>query len=155
MEPAIRPSQRASVVGVIAPISASSVQTSGWVDATTFFNYLAIISTGVMQATGTVDAKIQQATSSGGAGAKDVTGKAITQITQAASGSGTQQLINVRAEDLDLNNGFKWIRVSVTPATAASLISATLLGFDPRNMAADASISGTNTNAASTQTQVL
>lgn len=134
----LKPSQRSSIVGVIAPISASSVQTSGWMDATAFHNYLATISVGVLGASATVDAKIQQATSSGGTGAKDVTGKAITQLTKAGSDDGKQVLINLKQEDLDFANGFKFIQLSITPATAACLISGDVRGFDPRyGMATD------------------
>jgi hypothetical protein len=147
MEPQIKPSQRAAVMGIIAPQSATSVQTSGWIDATVFHNYLATIQTGAMTATGTVDAKLQQATSSGGAGAKDVANKAITQLV-AASNSNNQVEINLRQEDLDLANGFKWFRLSITPATAASLIAGLVQGFDPRNLSADA-------NAATSQVQVV
>ncbi|TIN82641.1 hypothetical protein [Mesorhizobium sp.] len=130
--PNLKPSQRVSVVGVVNPQSASSVQTSGWIDATTFHNYLAVIKVGAIGSSATVDGKIEQATSSGGAGAKDVTGKAITQLTKAGTDDNKQVLINLKQEDLDFNNGFKFFRLSITPATAASLIDGTVLGFDPR-----------------------
>jgi hypothetical protein len=134
----LKPSQRVSVVGVIQPQSASSVQVSGWLDATTFHNFMAVLQVGALGASATVDAKIQQATSSGGAGAKDVTGKAITQLTKAGTDDNKQVLLNLKQEDLDFNNGFKFFQVSMTPATAACLISGAVLGFDPRyGMASD------------------
>lgn len=145
----LKPSQRASVVGAINPQSATTVQVSGWLDATAFHNFLAVIQTGAITATGLVDAKIQQATSSGGAGAKDVTGKAIVQLV-AASNANQQALINLKQEDLDIANGFKWFQLSVTPSVAAALIGASVLGFDPRfGMASD------STNANATQVQVI
>ncbi len=147
MEPYIRPSQRASVLGTIPPQSATTVQVSGWLDATKFHNILALIATGAMTATGTVDAQIQQATSSGGAGAKAITGKSITQLV-AASNANNQVLINLHQEDLDIANGFKWIQLSITQATAASLISGAVFGFDPRNLQASDS---TNANASLVQ----
>jgi len=150
MEPYIRPSKRASILGTIPPQSATTVQSSGWLDATTFHNVMAIIETGTISASGTVDAKFQQATSNAGAGAKDVTGKAITQLTQAASGSNKQVLIDMHQEDLDIANGFKWIQLSITPATAAALIAGQVLGFDPRNLEASNSL-----NANASQVQVV
>ena len=46
-----RPSARAGVVGVVAPISqAAGTATTGWIDATTFHNYLALIQAGVLGA---------------------------------------------------------------------------------------------------------
>jgi hypothetical protein len=150
MEPYIRPSKRASVLGFVAPqSSASGAKVTGWLDATTFHNVLAVIQTGAMTATGTLDAKFQQATSNAGAGAKDVTGKAITQLL-AASNSNNQVLIDMRQEDLDIANGFKWIQLSITPATAASLLAGVVLGFDPRNLEASNSL-----NANASQVQVV
>jgi hypothetical protein len=129
---AMKPSQRVSVVGVINPQSANAVQTSPWIDATTFHNYMAVLQVGAIGAAATVDAKVQQATSAAGAGAKDVPGRAITQLTKAAADDNKQVLINLKQEDLDFNGGFKWFQLSMTPAVAATLIGATVLGFDPR-----------------------
>ena len=105
--------------------------TSAWIDATTFHNYLAILKTGVLGASATLDAKIQQATDNAGAGVKDVTGRAITQLVK-ASNDNNQAEIDLKQEDLDFANGFKFFRLSMTVATAASLIDATILGVDPR-----------------------
>lgn len=130
--PALKPSQRVGIVGVISPVSqAAGTATSGWIDATTFHNYMAIVKSGVLGASATLDAKIQQATDNAGTGAKDVTGKAITQIVK-ASGDNKQVTIDLKQEDLDFNNGFKFFQLSATVATAASLIDGTILGFDPR-----------------------
>jgi hypothetical protein len=85
-----------------------------------------------------LDAKLQQATDASGTGAKDVVGKAITQIVK-ATGDSKQALINLRPEELDVNNGFSYVRLSVTVAVAASLTSAQLLGFNPRFAPGDAS----------------
>ncbi len=144
----LKPSQRVGVVGAINPQSATTVQVSGWLDATAFHNFLGVIDTGAITATGLVDAKFQQATSNVGAGAKDVTGKAIVQLTAAAN-SNQQALINLKQEDLDINNGFKWIQLSITPSVAAALIAGNVLGVDPRfGMASDAG----NANASQVQT---
>jgi hypothetical protein len=85
----------------------------------------------VLGASATVDAKLQQATDSSGTGVKDITGKAITQILK-ASGDNKVAMINVRDTDLDVNNGFTYVRLTVTVGTATSLIAACLSGFLPR-----------------------
>jgi hypothetical protein len=144
MWPNLKPSQRAAIVGSIDPQSATTVKTTGWIDASQFNNFMAIAMIGAITSTGTDDAKIQQATDSSGTGAKDITGKAITQVV---AGS-VQTLINVKQDDLDVNNGFTYIRFSITPATAASLIAGLVVGFDPRYSPADG-------YAAATQTQVI
>lgn len=136
MSTALKPSQRAAIVGVINPQSSSSAQSSGWIDATTFFNFMAVILAGAIGSSATIDAKLEQATASDGTGAKDVTGKAITQLTKAGTDDNKQALINLKQEDLDFANGFKFFRLKITPATAASLISGVVMGFDPRYGAA-------------------
>ena len=130
--PAFRPSQRVRIVGFISPVSqAAGTVTSGWMDATTFHKFLVALKTGVLGAAATVDAKLQQATDNAGTGAKDVTGKAITQLGK-ASNDNNQVTIDLKQEDLDFNNGFKWFRLSVAVGVAASLVDATILGFDAR-----------------------
>jgi hypothetical protein len=109
-----------------------------------------VVQNGVLGASATVDAKLQQATDNSGTGVKDVTGKAITQFLKATPDDGKQALINLKQEDLDFANGFKWFRLSITPATAACLIAGAVLGMDPRyGAASDAA------NAATTQAQVV
>lgn len=130
------PSEVAAVVAAIDPDNyAAGTQTSGWVDAGDFVAFLALIQVGEMAAGSTVDAKIEQATDSGGTGAKDVSNSSITQLTQGSSpdDSDSQALINVRPEDLDVSGGFTHIRVSVTVASAASDAAALLLGLNARH----------------------
>lgn len=132
-------SKRAAVVGVIDPDAyAAGTYTTGWVDAAKFGCLLALISAGDMVATSTLNAKIEQATSSGGAGAKDVTGLAITALTQAGTDDNKQAIINITQGDLDRNNSFRYVRLSMTVATAACDAAGFLLGFDARYGAADA-----------------
>ena len=93
----------------IAPISQGvGTANSGWIAVKNYQQIVAIVSTGILGSAATVDAKIQQATSSGGANAKDVTGKAITQIVK-ATGDGKQAIINIRPQELDTNGAFTHI----------------------------------------------
>lgn len=131
--PNVRPSGRATVLAVLNPVSqAAATVTSGWVSMETLQNVLAVLQVGALGVSATVDAKIQQAKDSSGTGAKDITGKAITQLTQAGTDSNKEVLINVDADELDVNGAFTHVRLSVTVATAACLISAIVLGFDAR-----------------------
>lgn len=129
-------SENLAILATLDPVSqAAATVTSGWVDARKFAMISALIATGVLGASATLDAKLQQATDSGGTGSKDVTGKALTQIVK-ASGDAKQAIINCRPEDLDVDNGFCFVRLSVTVGTAASLIFAAVLGLYPRQGAA-------------------
>lgn len=131
MDTNVKFSEGHAILATLDPVSqgAATVNT-GWVSMALFHNLVALIQTGVLGASATLDAKLQQATTSGGAGAKDITGKALTQILK-ASGDNKQAMIELRDTELDVNNGFAFVRLQVTVGTAASLVSASLIGFNP------------------------
>jgi len=131
------PSDRVAVADAIDPTSQSAgALSTGWISMATFQSVMAIAIAGALGSSATLDAKLEQASDSSGTGVKDVTGKAITQLTQAGTDSNKQAVINCRAEELDIANGFTHVRLTMTVATAASLTSAVLLGLDPRYGAA-------------------
>ncbi len=127
-------SEKVQLVGVINPASnAAGALTTAWVSMASFEEMMAIIALGTMVTNSTVDAKLQQAQDSSGTGVKDITGKAITQLTQAGTDrSNKQAQINVRAEEMDRTNGFTHVRLSMTTAVAASGSTAVLLGMGSR-----------------------
>lgn len=138
MYPNAKISEQVAVLGSIDPISqAAGAVSTGWISAAGFERFNAFLQTGILGAAATVDAKLQQASDSAGTGAKDITGKAITQIVK-ASGDGKQAQIDLRAEELDLANGFNYFRLTVTVGVAASLIAATIEGGVAKNMPASA-----------------
>jgi len=136
------PSDRAAVAAApLSPLSEGSTGTTGWADASKFRRFMAVIMAGVEGSSATVDAKLQQATSSGGAGAKDVPNSSITQFLK-ASDDNKEAIINFDTANIDVANGFRFVRLSITGGTAASLVAGLLLGFDPFNgpAAQDASV---------------
>lgn len=129
----LKPSDRGTLMAVINPQSATTAKSTGWVNIGNFpGGLLASVLVGAISSTGTVDAKLEQATDSSGTSAKDITGKSITQLTEAGTDSDKQAEINVLPEELDLANDFDHVRLTVTPATAAALIAATLRGYNAR-----------------------
>ena len=139
MFPNAKGSELFSVLATIDPASqAVGTVTTGWISAGNHHTLLALVQSGVLGTGATLDAKLQQATDASGTGAKDVTGKAITQIVK-ATGDNKQALINLRPDDLDVTNGYAYVRLSLTVAVAASLPAAQLLGFNPRFAPGDAS----------------
>ena len=139
MFPNAKGSELISVLATIDPASqAAGAASTGWVSVANYFGFLALVQTGVLGTSATVDAKLQQALDSSGTSAKDITGKAITQIVK-ATGDNKQALINVKPEELDTVNGFGFVRLSVTVGVAASQTSAQVLGLNPRFAPADAS----------------
>lgn len=128
------PSEQAAVLGVIDPdATAAGTVTSDWCSMAQFESIMAVVMAGTLGSSATVDAKLEQATDSSGTGAKDVSGSAITQLTQAGSDDDKQVVINCRAADLDVSNGFDHVRLSITVATATSDAGGIVLGFGPRH----------------------
>lgn len=127
-----KPNEVVALLTTVATAStAASTVTSGWVSMASFFAIMAVIHTGTLGASATVDAKIEQATDSSGTGAKDVSGKAITQIVK-ATGDDKQAIINLRSGELDVANSFNYVRLSITVGTATSVIGGTVYGVNPR-----------------------
>jgi hypothetical protein len=132
MYQSLRFSDRNAILGSIDPVSqgAGTVLTA-WVPVAKWNRIAAILQTGVLGAAATVDAKLRQSTDAAGTGAKDITGKAITQLVKATDDN-KMAIIECTPEDLDTNNSFTHVALSVTVGAAASLISAVLLGVNAR-----------------------
>ncbi len=94
--------------------------------------FLATVITGVLGTSATVDFKLQQAKTSSGGTAKDIPGAAITQIVKATGDNKIAQ-INLDTASLDSANGYGYVAMICTVGTAASLVAATLEGFDAFN----------------------
>ena len=131
--PNIKPSSRLILLDTKDPVSqAAATVTTGWLPVADYTNFLALLAVGALGASATVDAKLEQATSSGGAGAKDITGKSITQLTKAGTDDNKQVMINLRQDEVDGANSFTHFRLSITVGTAACLIAAFVFGLDAR-----------------------
>ena len=123
----------AGVLGAIDPdVYTAGTYTTGWISAANFQTFMAIVMAGTLGSSATLDAKIEQATSAAGADAKDLTGAAITQLTQAGTDSDKQAIISFGTGDLDIANGFTHFRLSMTVGTATSDAGGIVLGSDPR-----------------------
>lgn len=127
-------SEIVAVGGVIDPdVTVASTVTSDWLDLGLFDQAIAIVLAGTLGASATLAAKLEQADSAAGGNAKDITGKAITTLTQASpDDSDKQAIINVRAEELDLAGNFRFVRLSMTVAVATSDVGGILLGVGAR-----------------------
>lgn len=128
----ILPSDRVRLMGVIDPDAYSTgTETTGWVDASEFGNLLALVSAGTLGASATLNAKIEEAKDSGGTDSQDLSGKAISELTQSGTDdSDKQALINVRQDEL--SDDFTHVRLSITVGTASSDAAGYLFGFDAR-----------------------
>ena len=129
------PSERAAIVATIDPdVLTAAAHSSDYVDMSKFETLHAIALAGTLGSSATFDFKLQQATAADGTGVKDITGKAITQLTQAGTDeSDKQAVINLRGEELDVDGGFRYVKAVLTVGTASSDGGAVLIGMLPRN----------------------
>lgn len=116
-------------IGKINPQSTNTAVNSGYLSAAMHRRFVAIIEVGAMTATGTLDAKLQMAKDGSGTGVIDIPDKAIAQML-AASDSNKTRLIELRSDEIP--DGYTHIRLLVTAATAASLVSARVWGYVAR-----------------------
>tara|TARA_R110000824_G_scaffold89623_8_gene219579 strand:+ start:150 stop:593 length:444 start_codon:yes stop_codon:yes gene_type:complete len=123
--------ERAAIVGVIDPdIHTAAAYDSDEVDMSLWGSIQATVMAGTLGSSATLDFKLQSATSSGGS-FSDVTGKAITQLTQAGTDSDKQAVINLRGDELTA--GHRYVKAVMTVGTATSDGGAIILGFDARH----------------------
>lgn len=129
----LKPSDQVAVVGTIDPDAyTANTYVSDYADMSKFHSVMAVVMAGTLGSTGTLDAKLVQATASDGTGSKDITGKSITQLTQAGTDADKQAVINCFAHELDIANNFTHVAISMTTAVATSDAGAVLLGMAPR-----------------------
>lgn len=132
MTPNNRPSERAGIVGVISPdVHAVGARQTAWIAAGQAAKFMAVIFAGTLGAGATLDAKLEQATDAAGAGAKDIAGKAITQLVKATDDD-KQAIINLNQDQLDINAGYTHFRLTMTVAAANSDTGGVVFSFDQR-----------------------
>ena len=133
MHPNLKPSDQVALLAKLDPVSqAAATVATAYVLAGGHYQFLVELDVGAMGAAATIDAKLEQATTSGGAGVKDITGSAIAQLTKVGADDNKVVLINLDPAKLDVDNDFDHFRLSVTVGTAACLIAARIYGLNPR-----------------------
>ena len=125
-----------AVVATIDPdVTTASTVLSDAVDMASYSRVMVIGMAGTLGASATFDLKVTQATTAAGT-YKDVTGAAITQLTQASpDDSDKQVIINVDQTDLDIDNDYRFIKASLTIGTATSDAACIVLGLPKRRPA--------------------
>lgn len=134
---AVNASQRVAVVGHIEPDAyAAAAYETDVVDMSKFERLVAFVQAGTLGTSATLDFKLQGATTSGGSYA-DISGAAITQLTQAGTDSDKVAVLELKAESI-ASTGYRYVKGVLTVGTATSDCGAILLGFDAKyNPASD------------------
>jgi len=105
---------------------------SAWVNLANYHRVILVVNVGDMVQGATLDVSIRQATTVAGAGAKAITGKAITQLTQAGGDSDSLVSIELQTEELDVTGSFDCVSVRRVIAGAAVEMSFVLYGIVSR-----------------------
>jgi len=128
---------------ILEQISAASrtagTVTSGWMKSEAQVPLAFLINIGAIATGGTFDCKLEQATSSAGAGAKDL--KSASQLTDTEDDM--TKILEAINSELDLANSYTHVRLSCTVAGAAVLYGAHALKFWNRIPSASG-MNGTN-----------
>jgi hypothetical protein len=128
----IRADQAVAVVECTDPDAYTTGDVTGdIIDMMKFEQVMFVVMAGALGSTATVDFQVYQGNTSGMGGAKVISGAAITQLTEAGTDSDKQAIVVVKQADLDVENGFRWIRGTLTVGTATSDAGVVALGLYP------------------------
>lgn len=122
----------APLVSYNADSLGAGTTTSTYVDMENYHRGWLYLNVGDMQAGATLDVALLQATSAAGAGSKAITGKSITQLTQAGGDGDDLLCIELQSEELDVDGGFKFVAVQVVVANANVELAWTFFGTRSR-----------------------
>jgi len=105
------------IAGLYPALKQAAAHNTAWTSMANHQRAIYLVRVGAMTALSTLDFKLQQATAAAGTGAKDISGKAITQLTQAGGDGSETCVVELRTEELDVDGGFDYIRGVLTVGT--------------------------------------
>jgi hypothetical protein len=103
-----------------------------WVSLSTYHRARAMLLMGDMAQGSSAWFGLQQASDLTGTGVKAISNKIATQLTQAAGDTGSPVAIELKTEELDVDNGFYCVRFYVTTAGGTTIFAAFLEGSPSR-----------------------
>jgi len=128
-----------AVIGVVDPdANTAAAYDTDEIDMSLWHRIQAVVLAGTLGSSATLDFKLQDASSSGGS-FSDITGKAITQLTQAGTDSDKQSIVNCRFDEL--NTDGRYVKGVMTVGTATSDCACIILGMPRFAPASDNDIS--------------
>ncbi|MFT9116559.1 MAG: hypothetical protein ABF497_05465 [Sporolactobacillus sp.] len=115
---------------VLAQALDNTSSSGAFFDLSHYRKALIVLEVGAMADTKTATVSLKQASTSAGTDAKAIDGATAT-ITAAGAKTSARALLEIDASDLDINNGFGYISVTVA-TTDTTTVSATLIRGDGR-----------------------
>jgi hypothetical protein len=121
-----------AVIGTIDPDAyTAAAYTTDVIDMLHWREVMFVVMAGDLGASATLDFVVNGDTASGGSYSTAITGKSITQLTQAGTDSDKQVVVRVTAEEAAAQ-GFRYLRGTMTVATATSDAGVIVLGAPSR-----------------------
>lgn len=115
-----RLSEQLAIVGTVDPdANTAGTASTDVIDMKLHRRVLFIVMAGELGSSGTLDFSVKGDTASNGSFATTITGKAITQMTQAGTDADKQAMVEVTAEEVAQQN-LRYIRGDLVTATATS-----------------------------------
>lgn len=111
---------------------AIGTHTSAYVSLMNYHRAVVVVNVGDIAAGGFLDVRVLQATTTAGASAKAITGKATTRLTQVGGDSDDLLAIEIQTEELDVTNNFDCIAAEFTVGSATIEMSYIIYGIVPR-----------------------
>lgn len=128
---------RLPLVGTVDPQSATAGDyATDVIDMSKYQKVVFYVLVGAMTTDGTLNFVVKGDSASGGSFTTTVTGKSITQLTEAGTDSNKQVVVEVTAEEAIMQD-FRYVKGVLTTATAASLVAVAAVGVDARYSPAD------------------
>lgn len=129
--------EQIAVLGTIDPDAyATGAFTTDVIDMQYWSQVMFVVMAGTLGSSATVDFVVNGDTASGGSYATAITGKSITQLTEAGTDSDKQAVISVTAEEVAaqtlLDVALRYIRGTLTVGTATSDAGVIVLGMHSR-----------------------
>jgi len=123
--------ERMELLYVLHPDNHLGNYLSPFIDVTNFHKLWVMWTVGDMAVNSTLQMRIYESQDGAGAGEK-VIGKWPATLTAAAADGDSAVVVNLRSEEMDAANGYRWIRVLTLIQAAASHASCHIFGTLPR-----------------------
>lgn len=118
-----------AICGIIDPdVYTAAAYTSSIIDMQDFREVMFVVMAGTLGTSATLDCLVKGSTASNMASPANLTGKAITQLTEAGTDSDKQAVIRVTAEEVAAQ-GYRYVQATMTVATATSDAGLIVIGF--------------------------
>lgn len=122
-------SEANAILTQINPATYNSQQVSSWVSVKNYHRFVVILDVGAIPNDTLINAQIEQATDTLGAGQKILA----TMTALGTADDNGKVIFDLQTEQLDVSGGYDCINIKVTPQGTGAIFSALIIGHQPRH----------------------